>query len=187
MIKDYCDRCGEEIKGTPLKMLPTSVKNLSVDERNGVLLLKELIRDKVFCRECIAMIIDFAVNKNTCDECVERMMAEAAMLHEMDSEDDEKGSGSHGEPDPREQGLDITVSKDQSPFIKYMVPKEEIVRVVEAGQEERQNQSGQYAIPLQPINPELIQKYQNSVKIYGVPKKCVNLPVLSSNSRSEDI
>lgn len=100
MIKNYCDRCREEIKGTPLKMLPTSVKNLSIDELNEVLLLKQPIRDKVFCRECIAMIIDFAVNKDTCDECVEIMMVEAAMLHEMDSEDDEKESGS-----PRESQI----------------------------------------------------------------------------------
>ncbi len=97
MIKIHCDRCGEEIKGTPLKMFPTSVKNLSIDGLNEVLLLKQPIRDKVFSRECIAMIIDFAVNKDTCNECVERMMAEAAMLHEMDSEDDEKESGSPGE------------------------------------------------------------------------------------------
>ena len=41
MIKIHCDRCGEEIKGTPLKMFPTSVKNLSIDGLNEVLLLKQ--------------------------------------------------------------------------------------------------------------------------------------------------
>lgn len=52
---------------------------------------------KDFCRDCIADIVDFALNKNTCDECVQQMMDENAMLRETD---EEMGSDAQGEPDP---------------------------------------------------------------------------------------
>lgn len=86
MMKIYCDRCGEEITGIPLKMLPTVCQNIPADKLDEMLLLKDPLRHKVFCKECIAEIADFALNKNTCDECVQQMMDENAMLREEDED-----------------------------------------------------------------------------------------------------
>ncbi len=71
-MKIYCDRCGEEITGIPLKMLPTACQSLPAYVLDELLVLKEPLRHKVFCKECIAEIADFALNKNTCDECAEQ-------------------------------------------------------------------------------------------------------------------
>lgn len=87
MMKIYCDRCGEEIAGIPLKMLPTACKGLPVDVIDEMLQLKEPIRHKVFCKGCIAEIADFALDRNACDECVEQMMEENAMLRELDPDE----------------------------------------------------------------------------------------------------
>lgn len=39
-----------------------------------------------FCTECIEDIVDFALNKDICDECVRAMEAESAMLRAADEE-----------------------------------------------------------------------------------------------------
>ena len=87
MMKIYCDRCGEEITGIPLKMLPTACQNIPADALDELLLFKEPLRHKVFCKECIAEIADFALDKNACDECVQQMMDENAMLREPDPDE----------------------------------------------------------------------------------------------------
>lgn len=92
MKKFYCDRCGEEIKDVPLKMFPET--NAGRMNNKLELLMKPLI-SKNFCEECMAEIVDFALNKNPCDECIQQMMDENAMLRE---EDEKEGSGS-SEPD----------------------------------------------------------------------------------------
>lgn len=92
-MKIYCDRCGEEITGIPLKMLPTACQNIPADKLDEMLLLKDPLRHKVFCKECIAEIADFALNKNVCDKCVQQMMEENAMLREIDEENSSEEAG----------------------------------------------------------------------------------------------
>lgn len=99
MKKFYCDRCGEEIKGEPLRMVPSFTKDLSMHRRKGLVLLMQLLEDKDFCEECLAEIVDFALNKNPCDECVQQMVEENAILREAD---EDVGSGTLGETDPDE-------------------------------------------------------------------------------------
>lgn len=76
MNKYYCDRCGEEIKENPCRFFYACTDELS---KYG----KELA-DKEFCKECMEEIVDFALNRNPCDECVQQMMDENAMLRETD-------------------------------------------------------------------------------------------------------
>ena len=87
MMKIYCDRCGEEITGIPLKMLPTACQSVPADVLDELLVLKEPLRHKVFCKGCIAEIAVFALDRNACDECVEQMMEENAMLREPDPDE----------------------------------------------------------------------------------------------------
>lgn len=93
MKKYYCDRCGEEIKRAPFRFFNAFTDDLSK--------YTEKLADKDFCEECMAEIVSFALNENTCDECVQQMMDENAMLRETD---EEMGSDAQGEPDP--DGLD---------------------------------------------------------------------------------
>lgn len=164
MMKIYCDRCGEEITGVPLKMLPTACKGLPVDVIDEMLQLKEPIRNKVFCRGCIAEIIDFALNKNTCDECVRQMMEENAMLRE---EAEETGPSTKGEPDPDEIDWGKALDRmERCRFsIEYLIPAEKIQEVEKIIREECQYESGQYVIPMQSIDPELIQKYKRASQL----------------------
>lgn len=86
MKKYYCDRCGEEIKGEPLRMVPSFTKDLSMHRRKGLVQLMQPLEDKDFCEKCLAEIVDFALNKNPCDEYVQQMMEENAILREADEE-----------------------------------------------------------------------------------------------------
>ncbi|MDE6853115.1 MAG: hypothetical protein K2J67_11650 [Lachnospiraceae bacterium] len=81
MKKIICDRCGAEIKGSPAHMAV-------YDESVIVKKYKETLQKNDFCTECIEDIVDFALNKDTCDECVRAMETEAAMLRASDEEDE---------------------------------------------------------------------------------------------------
>lgn len=141
-MKIYCDRCGEEITGIPLKMLPTACQNIPADMLDEMLLLKEPLRHKVFCKECIAEIADFALNKNACDECVQQMMDENAMLREAA---EETGPSTKIEPDPDEidRGGALERIEKGNFGIHYMVPVEEIARTMKSIRQNHQCQSGQ--------------------------------------------
>lgn len=184
MVKIYCDRCGEEITGIPLKMLPTACKGLPADVIDEMLQLKEPLRHKVFCKECIAEIADFALNKNTCDECVQQMMDENAMLREVAEETEPRPKI---EPDPDEIDWNAALNRmEQCRFsAKVLIPAEKIQEIERIIREECQYESGQYIIPLQPVDPDLISKYRKAIEKYGVPKQCINVPVTSSGNQSE--
>lgn len=79
MKKIICDRCGAEINGSPAHMAV-------YDEAVMVRKYKETLQKNDFCTECIEDIVDFALNKDTCDECVRAMEAESAMLRASDEE-----------------------------------------------------------------------------------------------------
>lgn len=181
MNKYYCDRCGEEIRENPCRFVYACTDALS---KYG----KELA-DKEFCKECMEEIVDFALNRNPCDACVQQMMDENAMLRETDEEG--KKSCGQGTPDPDVLpvwfGVDLAGAKDDMSCISYMAPTEEVAKAMRAIRGECRCQSGQYVIPLRPVDPELITKYRKAVKKYGVPKQCINIPVSSSGNGSEDI
>lgn len=90
-----------------------------MDELHELLQMKAPLQDKVFCKGCIEEIVNFALNKNICDECVQQMMDENAMLREMD---EETGSDPRGETDP--DGCDRDISKYWKAIEKYGVPKQ---------------------------------------------------------------
>ncbi len=107
-MKFYCDRCGEVISGEPLKMVPSSCDKLtSMYIRKNLAVLMNQLADMDFCEECLTEIVDFALNKNTCDECVQQMMEENAMLREADSD-----------------SCDRDISKYRKAIEKYGVPKQ---------------------------------------------------------------
>lgn len=85
--KIICDRCGEEITGAPIRMSPRYVGNDESDSgleegRNELPIWIERMINKDFCRECMEIIADFALNKNACDECVQEMEEERRMLQD---------------------------------------------------------------------------------------------------------
>lgn len=86
-----CDRCMEEITGERVRMAPecTGGNPESVKSWRIMRLLR-----KDFCRACAEEIIDFALNRDACDECMREMEENALMAA------DEEGSGSQEEPDP---------------------------------------------------------------------------------------
>lgn len=184
MKKYYCDRCGEEIKGEPLRMVPSFTKDLSMYMKTKLSSLMEPLANKDFCEECLAEIVDFALNKNTCDECVQQMMDENAMLRGMD---EETGPDTRGETDTDGWSKALDRMEQNRIGICYMVHAKEIAKDMKTIREECRCQSETYRIPLQPIDPELISKYRKAVKKYGVPKQCTNIPVSSSGSGSEYI
>lgn len=72
-----CDRCGKEITNDPVRIVPHHVPRKSKSEedeldegRNELPLWIERMMQKDFCEECTAEIVEFALNGNTCDECV---------------------------------------------------------------------------------------------------------------------
>lgn len=101
MKKFYCDRCGEEIKGKRLKMFSSDDKTSEMYIRRKLVGLMTPLADMDFCEECLTEIVDFALNKKTCDECVQQMMDESAVLRELY---EETGPSTQVEPDP--DGLD---------------------------------------------------------------------------------
>ena len=90
-----CDRCGEQILGSSgyFSISVFGAKDIEKEYRKS-------LRGKDFCRECTANIVEFALNKNVCDECIEEMKETTALLDAVD--DEEKGSSNQGEPDPEE-------------------------------------------------------------------------------------
>lgn len=90
-----CDRCGEQIHGSSgyFTISVFGAKDIEKEYRRS-------LRGKDFCRECIANIVEFALNKNVCDECIKEMEETTALMNAAD--DEEKGSGSQEEPDPDE-------------------------------------------------------------------------------------
>ncbi|MCX4341760.1 MAG: hypothetical protein OSJ72_19285 [Lachnospiraceae bacterium] len=85
MKKFYCDRCGEEITEA-LKILPSYAETISMEAKKELFILAQSLEKMDFCKECMAEIVDFARHKNSCDECVQQMMDESAMLQESDGE-----------------------------------------------------------------------------------------------------
>lgn len=82
--KILCDRCGEEITGVPIRISPHYARDDEFD--NELPLWIERIINKDFCRECMEIIADFALNKNACDECVQEMEEERRMLQDYGEE-----------------------------------------------------------------------------------------------------
>lgn len=97
MKKFYCDRCGKEISGEPLSLSTSWDATTSMDTRKKLVVLMKPLENMDFCEECLEEIVDFALNKNVCDECVQQMAEENAMLREAD---EEVGSETLGETDP---------------------------------------------------------------------------------------
>lgn len=130
MMKIYCDKCGEEITGIPLKMLPMACQSLPADVLDELLLLKEPLRYKVFCKGCIAEIADFALNKNTCDEYAEQKgdMGEKEILRYLflvDRRLDIISSGINWKPEYEEElkGIDTELS-----YLRELVDTEHVKR-----------------------------------------------------------
>ena len=92
-----------------------------------------------FCEECMAEIVDFALNKNLCDECVQQMMDENAMLRE---EDEKAGSGS-SEPDPGQFIAGAGWDEAGRPSIQYMASSRKVAEAMRSICRGRQCQSGQ--------------------------------------------
>lgn len=184
-MKFHCDRCGEVINGEPLKMIPSSLDKLTsmYIQKNLVALMIPLV-DMDFCQECLEEIVDFAQNKNVCDECVAQMMDEYAMLRE---EAEETGPSTKIEPDPDEINGDKALDRMEQcrVSVEYLIPAEKVKEVRKILKEECQYESGQHIIPVQFVDSDLISKYRMAIEKYGVPKQCVNIPVTFSSDRSE--
>lgn len=184
MKKYYCDRCGEEIKGKRLKMFSSDDKTSEMYIRRKLVGLMTPLADMDFCEECRTEIVDFALNKKTCDECVQQMMDENAMLR---APDEESGPGAQREPEPDEIDWNAALNRmEQCRFsTKVLIPAEKIQEIERIILEECRYESGQYIIPAQPVDSDLISKYRKAIEKYGVPKQCVNIPVTSSSDQSE--
>lgn len=140
MKKYYCDRCGEEIKGEPLRMVPSFTKDLSMHRRKGLVQLMQPLEDKDFCEKCLAEIVDFALNKNPCDEYAQQMMEENAILRE---EDEKAGSGS-SEPDPEQFTSGAGLDETGRPRIQYRESSRKVAEAMRSIRRECQCQSGQH-------------------------------------------
>lgn len=164
MKKYYCDRCGAEIEGESLRMIPSFTKDLSMYMKTKISSLMEPLQKMDFCEECLAEIVDFALNKSPCDECVQQMMEENAILRE---EAEETGSSTKIEPDPDEIDWNAALNRmEQCRFsAKVLIPAEKIQEIERIIREECRYESGQYVIPMQPIDPELIQKYKRASQL----------------------
>ena len=164
MKKYYCDRCGAEIEGEALRMIPSFTKDLSMYMKTKISSLMKPLQQMDFCEECLTEIVDFALHKNACDECVRQMMEENAMLRE---EAEETGPSTKGEPDPDEIDWGKALDRmERCRFsIEYLIPAEKIQEVEKIIREECQYESGQYVIPMQSIDPELIQKYKRASQL----------------------
>lgn len=186
MKKYYCDRCGKKIEGESLRMIPSFTKDLSMYIKTKISSLMKPLQKMDFCEECLTEIVDFALNKSPCDECVQQMMGENTMLREAI---EETGPSTKGEPDPDEIDWGKALDRmEQCRFsIEYLIPAEKIQEVEKIIREECQYESGKYIIPVQPVDPDLISKYRKAIEKYGVPKRCVNIPVISSSDQSEGI
>ena len=88
-----CDRCGEKILGRSGRISIFGAKEIEKEYRGS-------LQGKDFCRECIAEIVKFASNKNTCDECIREMEENAVLLSKAD--DEKRRSSNQEEPDPDE-------------------------------------------------------------------------------------
>ncbi len=98
--KIYCDRCGREVDREESRIVPSfTTGDVARYMRRKLPLEMQQLAGKDFCRDCIADIVDFALNGKACDECVQQMMEENAMLREAD---EEVGSDTLGETDPDE-------------------------------------------------------------------------------------
>ncbi len=98
--KIYCDRCGREVDREESRIVPSfTTWDVARYMRRKLPLEMQQLAGKDFCRDCIADIVDFALNGKACDECVQQMMEENAMLREAD---EEVGSDTLGETDPDE-------------------------------------------------------------------------------------
>lgn len=168
----FCDRCGSRIDGKPLGMHFAYGNDLSLDMRR--------IEKMDFCEECMAEILDFALHKNVCDECVQQMKEENVMLREAA---EETGPSTKIEPDSDEIDWNAALNRmEQCRFsAKVLIPAEKIQEVEKIIREECLYESGKYIIPVQPVDPDLISKYRKAIEKYGVPKQCVNIPVTSSS------
>lgn len=142
MKKFYCDRCGEEIKGEPSRMFQSCYKTASMYIRKKLVESMKLLADMDFCENCLAEIVDFARNKNVCDECVQQMADENAMLRESAAE---TGSSTKIEQDPDEidRGGALERIEKGNFGIHDMVPVEEIARTMRSIRQNHQCQSGQ--------------------------------------------
>lgn len=176
MKKYYCDRCGAEIEGESLRMIPSFTKDLSMYMKTKISSLMKPLQQMDFCEECLTEIVDFALHKNACDECVRQMMEENAILRETA---EETGSSTKGEPDPDEIDWGKAPGRmEQCRFsAKVLIPAEKIQEIERIIREECRYESGQYIIPVQPVDPDLISKYRKAIEKYGLPKQCVNIPV----------
>lgn len=138
MIKIYCDRCGREVDREESRIVSSfTTGDVARYMRRKLPLEMQQLAGKDFCRDCIADIVDFALNGKACDECVQQMM-------------EEKGRNS---------------MKENGSHVQYIITVEKIQDVMRAILKERQYQFGEYVIPLQPIDPELIQKYKRASQL----------------------
>ncbi|MCM1234875.1 MAG: hypothetical protein NC489_32645 [Ruminococcus flavefaciens] len=161
--KVICDRCGEKIRGKPVHIL---VSGGSIAKEDGNSLF-----NNDFCMECISDIIDFALNKGTCDECIWEMEETAALLRADDEETeissnmekyrdvrttylgepvkrdlctaDENGeSGSRKEPDPDQLVCGIDLGAGND--MTCLASAEEVREIMKTIRQEHRCRSGQH-------------------------------------------
>lgn len=94
-----CDRCGREITGCPVRIMPHHVPRKSESEADkpeeGTNELPPWIDrmvNKDFCEECTEDIVVFALNRDTCDECVDGILDSVNERTEEDEPDDPEGT-----------------------------------------------------------------------------------------------
>ena len=87
MRRIYCDRCGREVDREESRIVPSfTTWDVARYMRRKLPLEMQQLAGKDFCRDCIADIVDFALNGKACDECVQQMRDENAVLREADEE-----------------------------------------------------------------------------------------------------
>lgn len=106
--KIYCDRCGREVDREESRIVPSfTTWDVARYMRRKLPLEMQQLAGKDFCRDCIADIVDFALNGKACDECVQQMMEENAMLREEEKEE----SDTQGESDSSDLDWDKALNR----------------------------------------------------------------------------
>lgn len=138
-----CDRCGKEISGNSAGI---SIHGAETIRRK----YGRYLQGKDFCDECIAMIVDFALNGNACDECIREMEENAELLRAAD--DEKKGSDENKEPDPDEIDWNTAFERmkrsgaaesNEADPIKYVATTEEVAKAVRTIRQDLRCQSEQ--------------------------------------------
>ena len=105
-----CDRCGKEISDCPVRIVSHHVTKDSGSQlsegSNELLSWIERMMNKDFCEECTADIVAFALNGNSCDECVDEILHSVnERTEEENGPDDPEGTADTADVD-RNAALD---------------------------------------------------------------------------------